>query len=119
MRRQQPAELAWDDIPLQTQLDVLIYDMVEGGHWDIVERWTNTRDSKDLQHALALRRHIWDQNTLPRSVGLAYTETSTYYVANDHRALHVRNCLLELLSDPHTHSPDGRSSASPGTGGGG
>ena len=29
MRAQQPVELAWDEIPLHTQLDVLIYDMIE------------------------------------------------------------------------------------------
>ena len=119
MRRPQPAELAWDDIPLQAQLDVLVYDMIEGGHWDTVESWTRTHDRERLQQALASRKEIWNRNTLPRAAKEAYIETSTYYVANDHRALHVRNYLLELLSTDHKHSPDGRSSASPGTGGGG
>ena len=122
MRARQPAALAWDDIPLPAQLDVLVYDMVEGGHWGTVEGWTRTNDRDGLQHALALRKHIWNRNRLPCAAQRAYIETSTYYVSLDHRARAARISLLELLGkehthSAHTHSPDARSSASPGTGG--
>jgi hypothetical protein len=129
MRALQPAALAWDDIPRPAQLDVLVYDMIEGGHWDTVGSWARTHDREGLQHALALRKQIWDKNRLLRAAQDAYIETSTYYVSYDHRVRGVRNCLLELLGmehthtahthSAHTHSPDARSSASPGKVGGG
>jgi hypothetical protein len=75
MHRQQPAELAWDDIPRPTQLDVLVYDMIEGGHWVTVESWTRTHDREGLQHALALRKQIWDKNRLIGDTQDAYIKT--------------------------------------------
>ena len=49
MRAQQPVELAWDEIPLHTQLDVLIYDMIEGGHWVTVKSWARKHTSSMMR----------------------------------------------------------------------
>jgi len=82
MRAQQPVELAWDEIPLHTQLDVLIYDMIEGGHWVTVKSWARKHTSHALLQALAQRKQIWNKNRLPHATQKAYTERATHRMSH-------------------------------------
>ena len=88
----------WDDISLQQQLDVLVYDMIVGGHWVTLESWINQNNTQGLQRELAKKKQIWDQNKLQSVEQNAYIANSTFYVCNDHKALSMRNFLLTLLN---------------------
>ena len=88
----------WDDISLQQQLDVLVYDMIVGGHWVTLESWINQYNTQGLQRELAKKKQIWDQNKLPSITQDAYIASSTFYVSKDHKALSMRNFLLTLLN---------------------
>ena len=88
----------WEEISLQQQLDVLVYDMIVGGHWVTLESWINQNNTQGLKSELAKKKQIWDQNKLPSVQQNAYIETSTFYVSNDHNALSMRNFLLTLLN---------------------
>lgn len=97
MRAQQPVGLAWETIPLRTQLDILIYETTQDGHWAIVERWAHKHATRPLLRALAERKRVWGKNRLPRATQEAYAETATYYVSNDRRVMGVRDYLLLML----------------------
>lgn len=97
MRASQRAALAWDEVPQRTQLDVLIYEMVQVGRFATAERWAHTHGTRALLATLADRKRIWDKNIVRRAAQDAYTETATYYVSHDHRARGVRDSLLLLL----------------------
>lgn len=88
----------WDDISLQQQLDVLVYDMIVGGHWDTLEGWRDKQNKEGLQRGLAKKKEIWNQNKLPSVEQNAYIANSTFYVSLDHQALSMRNFLLTLLN---------------------
>ena len=89
----------WDDISLQQQLDVLVYDMIVGGHWGTLLSWKDKCDTEGLQRELAKKKQIWNQNKLLSVAAQdAYIANSTFYVSLDHTALSMRNFLLTLLS---------------------
>ena len=87
----------WDDISVQEQLDVLVYDMIKGEHWDTLQSLEQNKEG--LQDTLAQKKEIWDKNKLERSAQELYIETSTFYVRFDTKALEMRNSLLNLLKN--------------------
>jgi hypothetical protein len=89
----------WDAISLQQQLDVLVYDMIVGGHWVTLQSWRDQKNTEDLQRELAKKKQIWDQNKLLSVEQKAYIVNSTFYVSHDHKALSMRNFLLTMLNN--------------------
>lgn len=88
----------WDKLSLEQQLDVLVYDMIEGGHWETLESLRHKHDREGLLRQLAKKEQIWDKNKLLSAAQDAYIASSTFYVSNDHKALIMRNFFLTLLN---------------------
>jgi len=89
-------QLKWDDISVQEQLDVLVFDMIKGGQWNTLESFKQNK--KQLQDALASKKQIWEQNKLERSAQQAHIETCKFYVEHDTIAQNMRIHLLNLLN---------------------
>jgi hypothetical protein len=69
----------WDKLSPQKQLDVLVYDMIVGGHWVTLESLRDKHDREGLLRELEKKKQIWDKNKLLSAEQDEYIANSTYF----------------------------------------